>query len=85
MSFCIIAVFAAMLEFAMVNTLARKEIRRLSMRARKHEMPDANSPLPSDMVMLTPPGGTAADPGEGRQWIWGWGSGVEGPGLRNKG
>ena len=50
MSFCIIAVFAAMLEFALVNTLARKEIRRLSMRVRKTEKIDNNSDLPSDMV-----------------------------------
>ncbi len=50
MSVCIVAVFAAMLEFALVNTLARKEIRRLSMRARKTEKIDANNALPSDMV-----------------------------------
>ena len=53
MSFCIIAVFAAMLEFALVNTLARKEIRRLSMRVRKSEKIENNSDLPSDMVNIT--------------------------------
>ena len=33
-STCVFFVFAAMLEFAMVNTLARKEIRRISLKIR---------------------------------------------------
>jgi len=33
-STCVFFVFAAMLEFALVNTLARKEIRRMSLKIR---------------------------------------------------
>ena len=46
MSTCVFFVFAAMLEFAIVNTLARKEIRRMSMKVRADpHNPDNNSDL----------------------------------------
>ena len=35
MSTCVLFVFIAIIEFAMVNTLARKEIRRMSLRQAK--------------------------------------------------
>ena len=35
MSTCVMLVFLAMLEFAIVNTLARQEIRKMSLKARK--------------------------------------------------
>ena len=47
MSTCVVLVFAAMLEFAIVNTLARKEIRQMSIKARG-TMPDGN--VPADVV-----------------------------------
>ncbi len=45
--FLLFLLFAAMLEFALVNTLARKEIRRMSMRAKTHEKQED-----SDMVQI---------------------------------
>ena len=46
MSMCVVLVFGAMLEFAIVNTLARKEIRNMSKKARK----SAEGPLSTDVV-----------------------------------
>ena len=47
MSVNVMFVFLAMLEFAVVNTLARKEIRRLSLRMKSNK---SEAEIPSDMV-----------------------------------
>ena len=53
MSTSVFFVFAAMLEFALVNTLARKEIRRMSIkeRAKNRENPTFNG-QDGDMVSI---------------------------------
>ena len=51
MSMCVVLVFAAMLEFAIVNTLARKEIRQMSMKARNTSA-ENDGVMPSDMVAM---------------------------------
>ena len=53
MSTCIVAVFAAVLEFALVNTLARKEIRNWSIRAKRQAEAGEGSERPSDTVKQT--------------------------------
>ena len=49
-STCVFFVFAAMLEFALVNTLARKEIRRMSLKIRGDIN---NSDINTDIVSLS--------------------------------
>ena len=46
---CVVLVFAAMLEFAIVNTLARKEIRQMSLNARNSARAE-NGSIPADVV-----------------------------------
>ena len=54
MSTCIVLVFAAILEFAVVNTLARKEIRRMSIRAKRNQRDDSNGAgMCSDYSMVS--------------------------------
>ncbi len=52
MSMCIVQVFAAILEFAIVNTQARKEIRRMSMKKAQEEDMDGTheNKMPSNLV-----------------------------------
>ena len=45
MAFCVVFVFCAMLEFAIINKLARREIRQMSLKLRK-----CDDDLPPDVV-----------------------------------
>lgn len=51
MSTCVFFVFASMLEFAIVNTLARKEIRRMSIRERERIKTQPDNSNNGDMVI----------------------------------
>ena len=54
MAISIVFVFAAMVEFAIVNTLARKEIKRMSMRIRSNNKGKDDPDVVSDNVYFQP-------------------------------